>query len=95
MGDYDLNNDINHNAKIIKENHKSIVSSAEMVNHIYNYTKSKGFYYKKDEVINLYLSLKTKPFVILSGISGTGKTKMVQWFAESLGSKRKKMVNSI
>src|SRR5699024_10911433 len=27
----------------------------------------------------------TKPFVILSGISGTGKTKMVQWFAESVG----------
>ena len=34
---------------------------------------------------NLFLSLKTKPFVILSGISGTGKTKIVQWLAESVG----------
>src|SRR5699024_10993997 len=53
--------------------------------HIHNYIRSKGFYYEKEEIINLYLSLRSKPFVILSGISGTGKTKMVQWFAESVG----------
>jgi len=58
---------------------------SELIHHVYQYIESKGFYYNKDEVINLFLSLKTKPFVILSGISGTGKTKMVQWFAESLG----------
>ncbi|ANX11642.1 restriction endonuclease [Fictibacillus arsenicus] len=61
------------------------VNEQEITDHIHSYIQSKGFYYKKEEVINLYLSLKTKPFVILSGISGTGKTKMVQWFAESLG----------
>ena len=85
MGDYDFNNASNNDTEIVKETHKSFKSSVEMVNHIHNYIKSKGFYYKKEEVINLFLSLKTKPFVILSGISGTGKTKMVQWFAESLG----------
>jgi 5-methylcytosine-specific restriction endonuclease McrBC GTP-binding regulatory subunit McrB len=56
-----------------------------LINHIFNYIQSKGFYYKKEEIINLYISLKTKPFVILSGISGTGKTKIVQLFAESVG----------
>ncbi|MGD6962311.1 MrcB family domain-containing protein [Fictibacillus phosphorivorans] len=61
------------------------VNEKEITDHIHSYIQSKGFYYKKEEVINLYLSLKTKPFVILSGISGTGKTKMVQWFAESVG----------
>ncbi|WP_416728720.1 McrB family protein [Fictibacillus sp. JL2B1089] len=61
----------------------------EITDHIHSYIQSKGFYYKKEEVINLFLSLKTKPFVILSGISGTGKTKMVQWFAESLGANEK------
>lgn len=36
-----------------------------------------------DEVLSNYaFSLKTKPFVILSGISGTGKTKIAQLFAE-------------
>lgn len=69
---------------IIKEEHKSLSTSEDLVKHIYSYIKSKGFLYSRKEIINLYLSLKTKPFVILSGISGTGKTKMVQWFAESL-----------
>lgn len=69
----------------VKENEDQFITSENLVNHIYSYIKSKGFHYKKEEVTNLYLSLKTKPFVILSGISGTGKTKMVQWFAESLG----------
>jgi 5-methylcytosine-specific restriction enzyme B len=65
------------------------LSAKELVNHINHYIKSKGFYYEKEEVINLYLSLKSKPFVIISGISGTGKTKIVQWFAESVGATEK------
>ncbi|MBJ8117254.1 MULTISPECIES: McrB family protein [Bacillus] len=56
-----------------------------LINHVSSYIQSKGFYYEKKDLINFFLSLKTKPFVILSGISGTGKTKIVQWFAESLG----------
>lgn len=55
------------------------------VEHIHSYISAKGFYYTKEEVANLFLSLKTKPFVILCGISGTGKTKIVQWLAESVG----------
>ncbi|MDV2686489.1 DUF3578 domain-containing protein [Alkalihalophilus lindianensis] len=65
------------------------LSIPEAVDHIHTYISSKGFYYEKEEVINLYLSLKTKPFVILSGISGTGKTMMVRWFAESVGATEK------
>jgi len=65
------------------------LSSLDVVQHIHEFIRSKGFYYTKDEVANLYLSLKSKPFVILSGISGTGKTKMVQWFAESVGATEK------
>jgi MoxR-like ATPase len=60
-----------------------------IIEHINRYIASKGFYYEKEEVSNLFLSLKTKPFVIISGISGTGKTKIVQWFAESVGATEK------
>lgn len=56
-----------------------------IIDHVSSYIQSKGFYYEKKDIMNFFLSLKTKPFVILSGISGTGKTKIVQWFAESLG----------
>jgi hypothetical protein len=66
-------------------NDMTSLSFGDLTDHIYQYIQSKGFHYQKEEVINLCLSLKTKPFVILSGVSGTGKTKMVQWFAESVG----------
>lgn len=69
----------------VNEKKPVYLSVKELVNHIDRYIKSSGFYYEKDEIINLFLSLKTKPFVIISGISGTGKTKIVQWFAESVG----------
>ena len=74
---------------MIKEDN-TLLTSAKLIDHIYSYITSKGFYYPKEDVINLFLSLKSKPFVILSGISGTGKTKMVQWFAESLRCDRRK-----
>ncbi|WP_235600467.1 McrB family protein [Aeribacillus pallidus] len=72
----------------IQEEEKALTSE-QITHHIHSYISSKGFYYTKEEVINLFLSLKTKPFVILSGISGTGKTKIVQWLAESVGATEK------
>lgn len=49
------------------------------------FIKQNGFHYPDPLIENFYLSLKTKPFVILAGISGTGKTKLVKLFAESVG----------
>ncbi|SET50305.1 5-methylcytosine-specific restriction endonuclease McrBC, GTP-binding regulatory subunit McrB [Salinibacillus kushneri] len=69
------------NTEIINETY----SYKQLVDHTYSYIKNKGFYYEREELSNFFLSLKTKPFVILSGISGTGKTKIVQWFAEAIG----------
>lgn len=57
----------------------------DLVTQIYNFIISKGFSYSLDSIKNLYLSIRSKPFVIISGISGTGKTKIVQLFAESMG----------
>jgi MoxR-like ATPase len=53
--------------------------------HIETYIEQKGFYFNKGEITNFYLSLKTKPFVILAGISGTGKTQLPRLFAEAIG----------
>jgi len=75
----------NEPPEISKLKPKTLLTQIEVVNHIHSYIGSKGFLYSREDVINLFLSIKTKPFVILSGISGTGKTKIVQWFAESLG----------
>lgn len=64
---------------------KSIVSSKEAVTEIKNYIFNRGFDYPDGMVENFYLSLKSKPFVILAGISGTGKTRLVKLFAEAIG----------
>ncbi|MEB5952684.1 AAA family ATPase [Enterococcus innesii] len=52
---------------------------------ISNYFKEKGFFYSEEQIYNFYISLKTKPFVILSGISGSGKSKIADLFAEYMG----------
>ncbi|WP_337102014.1 MrcB family domain-containing protein [Paenibacillus sp. YIM B09110] len=58
---------------------------SERIEHIKDYIAQKGFHYPGSLIENLYLSFKTKPFVILAGVSGTGKTKLVKLFAEALG----------
>lgn len=52
---------------------------------IQSYIIQKGFFFPEHLIENFYLSLKAKPFVILAGISGTGKTRLVKLFAEALG----------
>ncbi|MDF9663115.1 MrcB family domain-containing protein [Bacillus wiedmannii] len=71
--------------EMIYERKEVYLDQQSIIDHMSSYIQSKGFFYEKKDLINFFLSLKTKPFVILSGISGTGKTKIVQWFAESLG----------
>lgn len=61
------------------------MSEKEVVENIYKYIGKRGFVYSVETIKNLYLSLKSKPFVILAGISGTGKSKIVKMFSEALG----------
>lgn len=63
--------------------------AVEIIDNIKKYIKSKGFIYPDGLIENFYLSLKTKPFVLLAGISGTGKTRLVRLFAEALKCKYK------
>ncbi len=63
---------------------ESYIVSDELTR-IAEYIASKGFSYEGKLIENFYLSLKAKPFVILAGTSGTGKTKLVKLFAEAIG----------
>ncbi|MDB5229692.1 MAG: Uncharacterized protein JWN76_497 [Chitinophagaceae bacterium] len=46
----------------------------------FEHYKSNGYNFSKSVLSRYCLSLYTKPFVILSGISGNGKTKIAQLF---------------
>ena len=61
------------------------ISTKDIINRIQMYIKAAGFTYEDKLIENFYLSLKSKPFVILAGTSGTGKTRLVRLFAEAIG----------
>ena len=64
---------------------KQKVTEKEAIEYIKSYISSRGFTYSDGMIENFYLSLKSKPFVILAGTSGTGKTKLVELFAAAIG----------
>lgn len=49
-----------------------------------DYALGLGFTFPTHRLRSYYVALKTKPFVILSGVSGTGKTRMAELFAEAM-----------
>src|SRR5699024_1628685 len=60
-------------------------SMKDVIGKIDKIIRAKGYIFSYEELSNFYLSLKTKPFLILAGISGTGKSKLVKLFAEAVG----------
>lgn len=47
----------------------------------------KKLIFSNSDILNYYISLKTKPFVILMGLSGSGKTKLALRFAKAMTGK--------
>ncbi|OAB48012.1 MrcB family domain-containing protein [Paenibacillus antarcticus] len=77
-----------HMAEVIKPKEvedMDPMTTKERLDTIKQFINRNGFHYPDYLIENFYLSLKTKPFVILAGVSGTGKTKLVKLFAEAFG----------
>lgn len=81
---------LHQSKEVIKESQNNEGETSDMsenankISQIIDYIKSKGFTYNDGLIKNIYLSLKAKPFVILAGTSGTGKSKLAKLFAESI-----------
>ena len=74
-----INNNFNNNYK--KDNNFNINKSFENFG---EFLQEHGYKFNADLIENFLLSLKVKPFLIFTGFSGTGKTKLAQLFAKYL-----------
>jgi len=63
---------------------KNDTTENNLIGQVHHFILNNGFTFSSQQIINYYLSLKTKPFVILTGISGTGKTKITALFANAV-----------
>lgn len=83
----DINNDLNKLISIYKgttENSKTPTIQMEEFNHksFYDAALGAGYFINKKLSTRFISSLLAKPFVILTGLSGSGKTKLAQAFAK-------------
>lgn len=85
-----IHDELDNREKDIKGGEEEMSTSTKVtINKIEDYIESQGFSYKDGLIENFFLSLKSKPFVILAGTSGTGKTRLVKLFAEAIGAEYK------
>lgn len=68
---------------------------AIMVDNIIDEFKAKKFFFNKELIFNYFNCLKTKPFLILTGISGSGKSKLSQVFSDIISEGDKSKIELI
>lgn len=57
----------------------------EIVDHVHDSLLADGLDFSWDQVADFYIAVRTKPFVLLAGISGTGKSILARRFADACG----------
>ena len=63
----------------------ALLSEGELMVHVKKFISTKGYYFSDETIANYHICMKTRPFVILAGLSGTGKSKLSQLYAEAIG----------
>lgn len=76
----DNNYSNNEHSTTIKEDQET-----QFMNDFIETTKKEGLFYDEKDLYNFHTAVKTGNLVILSGMSGTGKSKLVQAYAKTLG----------
>jgi len=62
----------------------SRIGEQHLLNHVLLAVEASGYPLSRALIVNYYVSLKTNPFVILTGAEGQGKTELARLFAEAL-----------
>lgn len=83
----EINNDLNELISIYKANSSESKKASVPIENFnqttfYNSALEAGYFIEKEFCSRFCASLLTKPFVILTGLSGSGKTKLAQLFVQ-------------
>ena len=57
----------------------------ELLTHIIAYIQANGYTFSDELIKNYWVCIKTKPFILLTGIAGIGKTALTKLFAKAIG----------
>ena len=63
----------------------ALLNEEDLLKHVTKFISARGYYFSDETIANYHICLKTRPFVILAGLSGTGKSKLSQLYAEAIG----------
>lgn len=68
-----------------EEKPREIDPEIEFIDTFVDETKKKGFVYAEKDLVNFHTAMKSSNLVILSGMSGTGKSRLVEFYRKALG----------
>lgn len=57
----------------------------DLLNRLIEVTREQGLFYEEKDLYNFHTAMKASGFVVLAGMSGTGKSRLVQAYAKALG----------
>lgn len=63
----------------------SAPNEKELLAHIIGYIQASGYTFADELIKNYWVCIKTKPFILLTGIAGIGKTALTKLFAKAIG----------
>lgn len=63
----------------------SPLGEADFLKCFFSHVHQSGYVYTEKDLVNFHVAMKSSTLVILSGMSGTGKSKIVSLYGESLG----------
>lgn len=67
-----------------RDNWDAAFGEQELIQRMAALARSAGLPFSRRLIVAYYVSLKTNPFVVLTGVEGAGKTELVTLFAETL-----------
>ncbi|MEB7434518.1 McrB family protein [Staphylococcus pasteuri] len=81
-------NDTDNIIELDTENElKKTKQEEKFLNHFFAKLSNENLVYDEKDILNFHTAMKTSKLVILSGMSGTGKSKLIKVYANSLGLK--------